>query len=222
MTEVQARAKPPDGQDAALAAALRRGDERAFSLLVEQHHAALLRLAAQYVASAAIAEEVVQDTWITFVQGLDRFEGRSSLKTWLFGTLFNCARNRRRKEIRSVPFSSVWNPEEPGEPAFDPSRFRSEGTWAGNWVVPFKGFSDDAERRLLNGELEQQLRAAIDLLPAAQREVITLRDVEGFSAEEVCELLDLTEANQRVLLHRARARVRATLERYLAPADGAA
>jgi RNA polymerase sigma-70 factor (ECF subfamily) len=222
MTEVQAQANPPDGQDAAIAAALRRGDERAFCLLVEQHHAALLRLAAQYVASAAIAEEVVQDTWITFVQSLDRFEGRSSLKTWLFGTLFNCARNRRRKEIRSVPFSSVWNPDEPGEAAFDPSRFRSEGTWAGNWAVPFKGFSEDAERRLLHGELRQQLRAAIDGLPAAQREVITLRDVEGFSAEEVCELLGLTEANQRVLLHRARARVRATLEKYLAPADGAA
>lgn len=222
MAELETQARSPHEQDAALAAALRGGDERAFALLVEQHHGGLVRLAAQYVASAAIAEEVAQDTWIVFVQSLDRFEGRSSLKTWLFGTLLNCARNRRRKEIRSVPFSSAWNPDEPGEPAFDASCFRSQGVWAGNWVVPFKGFSEDAERRLLHGELRGQLQAAIDNLPAAQREVLTLRDVEGFDAEEVCELLDVSEANQRVLLHRARARVRATLENYLALAGDAA
>lgn len=209
--------------DAAVAAALRGGDEQAFSRLVEQHHAALLRLAIQYVASAAIAEEVVQETWVTFVQSLERFEGRSSLKTWLFGTLLNCARNRRRKEVRSVPFSSLWDPAEPAEPAFDPSCFRPEGVpWAGHWLVPFKGFGDDAERKLLQGELRQKLRAAIDMLPPAQREVITLRDVEGFQSEEVCEVLGLSEANQRVLLHRARARVRATIEAYLLPAGGAA
>lgn len=222
MVELETQSRALDGQDTAIAAALRRGDEREFCRLVEQHHASLLRLASQYVASRAIAEEVVQETWITFVQSLDRFEGRSSLKTWLFGTLLNCARNRRRKEIRSVPFSSMWNPEEPAEPAFEASCFRSEGLWAGNWVVPFKGFSDDGERRLLNGELRQKLRAAVEALPPAQREVIALRDVEGFNADEVCELLGLSEANQRVLLHRARAKVRATIESYLAPAGGAA
>lgn len=222
MIELEAQTASREAGEQAIAAALRRGDERAFCALVEQHHAGLLRLASQYVASLAIAEEVVQETWITFVQSLDRFEGRSSLKTWLFGTLLNCARNRRRKEVRSVPFSSMWDPEEPGDPAFDASCFRSAGLWAGNWVVPFKGFSDDAERRLLNGELREKLRAAIATLPPAQREVITLRDVEGFNAEEVCRLLGLSEANQRVLLHRARAKVRATIEGYLAPADGAA
>ena len=222
MTETQA-AVDAHAHEAIVAAALRRGDERAFSRLVEEHHAALIRLATQYVASAAIAEEVVQETWVTFVQSLERFEGRSSLKTWLFGTLLNCARNRRRKEVRSVPFSSLWDPSEPAEPAFDPSCFRPEGVpWAGNWVVPFKSFGEDAERKLLQGELREKLRAAIDMLPPAQREVITLRDLEGFQSDEVCELLGLSEANQRVLLHRARARVRATIEAYLAPPGGAA
>jgi RNA polymerase sigma-70 factor (ECF subfamily) len=206
-----------------VAAALRRGDDQAFSRLVEQHHAALLRLATQYVANAAVAEEVVQETWVTFVQSLERFEGRSSLKTWLFGTLLNCARNRRRKEVRSVPFSSLWDPCEPAEPTFDPACFRPEGeAWAGNWVVPFRGFGEDGERKLLRGELRAKLRAAIERLPPAQREVITLRDLEGFQSDEVCALLELSEANQRVLLHRARARVRATIEAYLTPPGGAA
>jgi RNA polymerase sigma-70 factor (ECF subfamily) len=194
---------------------LRGGDEVAFGELVDRHHATLVRLALQYVASASVAEEVAQETWIAFVQSLDRFEGRSSVKTWLFRTMINCARNRRRKEVHSVPFSALFDPEESVEPAVDPSQFRTEGPWAGHWAVAPRSFGEDGERELLRGELRTQLQAAVDALPAAQREVIALRDIEGFSAAEVCDVLGVTEANQRVLLHRARARVRAEIEAYL-------
>jgi RNA polymerase sigma-70 factor (ECF subfamily) len=198
-----------------LIAALRGGDEAAFASLVDAQHAALTRLAEQYVASAAVAEEVVQETWIALVSGLDRFEGRARVKTWLFRTLLNCARNRRRKELRSVPFSALVDPQDEREPAVDPARFRADGVWAGHWAVAPKSFGDNGERRLLQGELRAVLQAAVEALPPAQREVITLRDVEGFSSDEVCEVLGVSEANQRVLLHRARSRVRAHIEGYL-------
>ena len=207
-------ANPPQFTEAELVSLLRNGDEAAFCRLVDHHHASLMRVGLQYVANAAVAEEVVQETWIAFVQGLDRFEGRSSVRTWLFRTLLNCARNRRRKEVRSVPFSALFDPDAPAEPAVEAPRFQPDGPWAGHWAVAPRSFGEDGERRLLQGELRQQLEAAIATLAPAQREVITLRDVEGFSAEEVCDVLGLSEANQRVLLHRARARVRAQLEAY--------
>lgn len=210
--QVASREAVPD--DLRIAAALRAGDEQAFGALVDAHHAAMVRVANQYVANAAVAEEVAQEAWIAFVGSLERFEGRSSLKTWLFSTLLNCARNRKRAEVRSVPFSALGSGDESGEPAIDESRFMASGVWTGHWSVAPRPFGEDGERRLLRGELRVQLEQAIATLPPAQREVLTLRDVEGFSGVEVSELLGLSEANQRVLLHRARGRVRSALESY--------
>jgi RNA polymerase sigma-70 factor (ECF subfamily) len=200
--------------------ALRRGDEAVFGKLVDAHHASLVRVATQYVASTAVAEEVAQETWIAFVQSLERFEGRARLKTWLFHTLINCARNRKRKEIRSVPFSAAFDSEQPSAASVEPERFRTEGPWQGHWAVAPRSFGTDGERTLLQGELRLRIAQAIETLPPAQREVITLRDMEGMEAEEACAVLGLTEANQRVLLHRARSRVRAEVERYLHPELG--
>ena len=200
--------------------ALRRGDEAVFAMLVDAHHGSLVRVATQYVASAAVAEEVAQETWIAFVQSLDRFEGRARLKTWLFHTLVNCARNRKRKEIRSVPFSAAFEPEQPAAASVEPDRFRSQGPWQGHWAVAPKSFGTDGERTLLQGELRLRIEQAIETLPPAQREVITWRDLGGMDAEEACDVLGLSEANQRVLLHRARSRVRAAVERYLHPELG--
>jgi RNA polymerase sigma-70 factor (ECF subfamily) len=204
----------PAQAEAGLLAALRSGDEVAFVRFVDLHHAAMVRVAARYVRDQAAAEEVAQEAWVAFLQSLARFEARSSLKTWLFRTLLNCARNRKRKDVHSVPFSAAFDPSEPAPAAVEPSRFRDQGAWAGHWSVAPRAFGEDGERRLLQGELRTQLLAALESLPPAQREVITLRDMEGFLSEEVCEVLNLSEANQRVLLHRARSRVRAGIEAY--------
>jgi RNA polymerase sigma-70 factor, ECF subfamily len=202
--------------DHELIAALQDGDEATFRALVEFHSPALVRVAGAYVRSRAVAEEVVQETWLGVLQGLDRFEGRSSLKTWLYGILTNCAMARARKEGRSVPFSALAAAEAGGgEPSVDPDRFlpadhdRFAGHWAlapARWATP--------EERLLAGETRGVILAAIERLPDAQRTVIALRDIEGWPAEEVCAALGISEGNQRVLLHRARARVRAALEDY--------
>lgn len=197
-----------------LIAALVAGDEAAFGALVDTHHSAMVRMAKQYVASAAIAEEVAQEAWMAFLGSLERFERRASVKTWLFRTLLNCARNRKRAEVRSVPFSALGTADEAAEPAIDETRFRTSGVWAGHWSVAPRAFGEDGERRLMRGELREQLERALDALPPAQREVIILRDVEHWSGAEVSDLLGLSEANQRVLLHRARNRVRGALERY--------
>lgn len=202
-------------------AALRAGDEQAFATLVDAHHAAMVRLAARYVASDSVAQEVAQEAWMAFLGSLARFEGRSSVKTWLFRTLLNCARNRKRAEVRSVPFSAVFDPDESAEPAVAESRFRADGPWAGNWAVPPRSFGEDGEGQLLRGELREQISAAVDTLPPAQREVITLCDIEGFSPQEAASVLGVSEANQRVLLHRARSRVRAELELYFQREAGA-
>jgi RNA polymerase sigma-70 factor (ECF subfamily) len=202
-------------RESELLAALRNGDESAFCALVEAHHAALVRLATQYVANASVAEEVAQEAWVALVQGLERFEGRSSLKTWLFRTLLNCARNRKRKEVRSVPFSAMFTSEEHEGPTVDPSRFRPDGIWAGHWAVIPRGFAQDGESQLLTGELRRRVQAAVDALPAAQREVLTLRDIDGFDSDEVCDVLGVSDVHQRVLLHRARAKVRAEIESYV-------
>ncbi len=201
--------------DAALVAALRRGDETAFVALVTEHHASLKRVARMYVASEAVAEEVVQETWLAVVKGLPRFEGRSSLKTWIFHILANQAKTRGERERRSVPFAALTGaPDEEG-PSVDPDRFRPDGdAWPGHWAAPPCAW-EDPERRLGSLEARALLRAAIDELPPVQQAVIALRDVEGVSAEEVCDLLDITAVNQRVILHRARSRVRSVLERYM-------
>lgn len=203
--------------EAELIAALRRGDEAAFTALVGQYHLALIRVAQLYVPNRAVAEEVAQETWLGVVQGIGRFEGRSSLKTWIFRILTNRARTRGQRERRSIPFADLTTAlAEPYEPAFDPSAFHSaEHEDAGWWASYPPSWQHAPEARLLSQEAQDRIAAAITALPPNQRMVISLRDIEGWSAEEVRELLDISDANQRVLLHRARVRVRKALDQYL-------
>ena len=206
---------PPD--ETALVEALRRGDEAAFLALVTMHYAAMLRLAQMYVDSRAVAEEVIQETWLGVLQGLDRFEGRSSLKTWIFRILLNRARTRAQREHRTIPFSALSPETETFEPAVEPDAFRPPGDqYPGGWLTPPAGWDSLPEERLLSQETRQHIETALTTLPPAQREVITLRDMDGWSASEVCDYLGISEANQRVLLHRARSRVRHALADYLA------
>jgi RNA polymerase sigma-70 factor (ECF subfamily) len=199
--------------DAALVAALRAGDEAAFGTLIDRYYGTMVRVARMHVATKEAAEDVVQETFLGVIQGIDRFEGRSSLRTWMFRILVNRAKTRGEREGRTRPFSSLASELEATEPSVDPDRFLPEGRWAGFWSAPPD--QELPEARVLASEAGGQLAAAIEALPPAQRVVITLRDVRGFSAPEVCELLDVSEANQRVLLHRARSKVRVSLERYL-------
>jgi RNA polymerase sigma-70 factor (ECF subfamily) len=196
---------------------LRRGDEAAFMSLIEQYHASMLRLAQIFVSTRPLAEEVVQEAWLGVLQGLKRFEGRSSLKTWIFRILTNCAKTRAQREGRSIPFSALsdFDPDH-NEPAVDPEFFFASDhpDSPDRWISLPKNWDEMPEDRLLSEETSGQIRQAIALLPAGQREVITLRDIEGWSAPEVCNFLAISETNQRVLLHRARSRVRQVLEQY--------
>ena len=180
---------------------LRAGDEQAFVALVGRHHSSMLRVARAFVPNSAVAEEVVQDTWVAVLRSIGQFEGRSSLKTWLYRVLINRARSSGVKERRSVPTDDP-------ERAVDPSRFDG----AGNWASPPAHWVEEADDRLQAGSLAGHLRKALDELPPLQREVVTLRDVEGLNSSEVCTLLNITEGNQRVLLHRGRSRLRQALE----------
>jgi RNA polymerase sigma-70 factor (ECF subfamily) len=200
--------------DAQLVAALRGGDEHAFRQLVRQHHEALVRVALMYVSTRAVAEEVVQETWLAVIRGLDRFEGRSSLKTWIFRILTNIAKTRAQREGRTLPFSALERPDAVPEPAVGPERFLppDHARWPGHWAAKPEPWP---EERLLAGETRAVVEHAIEQLPPAQRAVISLRDVEGWSSEETCNALGLSETNQRVLLHRARSKVRQALEDYL-------
>jgi RNA polymerase sigma-70 factor (ECF subfamily) len=203
----------PDDQT--LVEALQRGDESAFVVLVEAYHGLLIRLAMPYVAHRAMAEDVVQETWLGVLRGLDRFEARSSLKTWICRILVNRARTRAQRDGRLVSFSSfAATGEEPDEPTVDPSRFHPSGRLSGHWTSMVQCWDDLPEESLLSVETRARVRAAIEALPANQRTVITLRDIEGWQASEVCAALEISEANQRVLLHRARGKVRQALERY--------
>ena len=186
--------------------ALRAGDEAAFATLVKEYGASMLRVARMYVGSRAVAEEVVQEAWLAVLNGIGRFEGRSSLKTWIFRILTNIAKTRGQREGRSLPFSALVADD---EPAVDPERFLADGQWAA--PPPSWG----PEERLLGDETRAVVDAAIAELPPSQALVITMRDVEGFSAEEACNALEISETNQRVLLHRARSKVRQALEDYL-------
>lgn len=197
--------------------ALRSGDEGAFLSLVTMHYAAMLRLAQMYVGTRAVAEEVIQETWLGVLQGLSRFEGRSSLKTWIFRILLNRARTRAQREQRTIPFSALVTGGEPNKPAVEPDAFRPpEDQYPGGWLTPPAAWDGLPEERLLSQETRQHIEGALTTLPPAQREVITLRDIDGWSSGEVCEYLGISEANQRVLLHRARSRVRRALASYLA------
>jgi RNA polymerase sigma-70 factor (ECF subfamily) len=201
--------------DERLVRALRGGDEEAFALLIDRHSGALLRVARMYVSSDAVAEEVVQETWLGVIRGLDRFEGRSSLKTWIFRILVNVAKTRGQREGRSIPFSSAYDPAvEPGEPSVDPDRFLpADHEYPRHWALGPTSWKTP-EESLLSGETRTVILESIGQLPPAQREVITLRDVEGWSSEDVCDALEISGGNQRVLLHRARSRVRGALEAY--------
>jgi RNA polymerase sigma-70 factor, ECF subfamily len=201
--------------DEELIAALRAGDADGFATLVDLHSRAMVRVAMAYVPSRAAAEEVVQETWIAVMRGIDGFEGRSSLKTWVFRILTNVAMRAGARERRSMPFSALAAAEDTGEPAVDPDRFLTAdhelfpGHWAimpARWPTP--------EEDLLAGETREVIAAAIAELPVAQRTVIALRDVEGWSSEEVCDALEISAGNQRILLHRARSRVRNAIEDY--------
>ena len=200
--------------DAEIVAALRRGDEQAYAALVEDLTPALTRLAMAHVSSRAVAEEVVQDTWVGVIDGIDSFQGRSALRTWIFQILLNTARTRGKRDKRVLPFSAFRRRAEEGrdEPAVDPDRFQGRrdeapGAWSrppGEWSSPeIRLAQDDARRTMLE---------AIAELPPRQREVITLRDIQGYSAAEARNALGVSETNQRVLLHRARSKVRAALE----------
>jgi RNA polymerase sigma-70 factor (ECF subfamily) len=201
---------PPDLEETRLVERLRAGDEAAFGELVDRHHSALLRVAQTYVSSRAVAEEVVQETWLAVIRGIGRFEGRSSLKTWLFRILSNRAKTRGAREARTIAMSALAGDEH----AVDADRFlgadhpEAPGWWSSHptaWP----------EERLLAGEVRDVIEEAVEELPDAQRAVIALRDIEGWSSDEACDLLGITAGNQRVLLHRARSRVRSALETYL-------
>jgi len=204
---------------------LRGGDECAFARLVDQHGSAMLRVAASYVKSRTVAEEVVQDTWLAVLNGLERFEGRSSLRTWIFRILTNAAKTRAEREGRIVSFSDIASATRNAEPALELERFldASHGGPAGWWVAPLRRWPDDGPaERLFARETRARISRAIGALAPAQRIVITLRDVEGWSADEVCEALEISDENQRVLLNRARARVRRSLEQHLDASKGSA
>jgi RNA polymerase sigma-70 factor (ECF subfamily) len=198
--------------DAVLVKAIAARDPDAFAFLLDRYHPSLVRLAQQYVPSRAVADEVVQETWLAVIQGIDRFEQRSSLKTWLFRILVNIARSHGVKESRSIPFASTESLDE--EPAVDPHRFRRFARRGrGQWKQPPRPWSDP-EQRALDTETLATIDHAVERLAPAQREVLTMRDLLGWSAAEVCDALEVTDANQRVLLHRARSKVRAALERH--------
>jgi RNA polymerase sigma-70 factor (ECF subfamily) len=203
-------------EDTALIIALREGNEDAFLTLMERYHAPLLRLARMYV-SKGVAEEVVQDTWLGVLKGIHGFEARSSLRTWIFRILLNRAKTRAEREGRSIPFSALWDPAvEPAEPSVDPDRFLDahHPQWPNHWRTPPQSWGESPEERLLSKETQAYIEQAIDALPPSQREVITLRDIKECTAEEVCDILSISDSNQRVLLHRARSKVRRALERY--------
>jgi RNA polymerase sigma-70 factor, ECF subfamily len=204
-----------DRNDVALLGALRAGDEQVFCDLVARWSGPMLRLALAHIANRAVAEEVVQEAWLTVLRSLDRFEGRSALRTWVLGIVVNIARSRGRKECRSVPL-----PFEPHERAVDPSRFlpADHPRWPHHWATEPVAWTTP-EDQLLAGETARIIADAIDTLPPAQREVLMLRDVEGLNGPEACNALGLTDTNQRVLLHRARSRVRSAIERHLTGGD---
>ena len=203
----------------AMVAALRRGDEHVFTAIFDAYTPALVQVAMDYVASRAVAEEVVQETWIKAIGALDGFEGRSTLKHWIFRILRYTAINRGERERRTVPFAALAREESEGDfPAVDPDRFVREGDAIGAWAAPPVRWWEEPERALDSSEAVARIEAEIEKLPEMQRLVITMRDVLGMSSEDVRSALDISETNQRVLLHRARSKVRAGLEDYYANA----
>ena len=202
--------------DLSLIEQFRGGNEAAFEALIDRYATAMLRLALVYVSAWAVAEEVVQETWLAVLEGLGRFEGRSSLKTWMFRILTNCAKTRAQREGRSIPFSSLEDSDtDHAELAVDPDRFLPvDHRWPGGWVSFPGSWEEIPEERILSQETSACINRAIEALPPNQREIITLRDIEGWTSEETCAFRGISEVNQRVLLHRARSKVRRVLEEY--------
>ncbi len=213
MSQAALRPTKSFADDDALLAALQAGDERAFAALVARHERLMLRVAESHVRTRAVAEEVVQETWAIVFANIGRFERRAALKTWIMRILTNRAKTRGVREARCAPFSSLAG----DEPAVDADRFlpADDPRWPGHWATGLRRWSDLPEERLLNQEVRGRLRDALEQLPARQQTVVALRDVEGWTPEEVCDALGVSEGNQRVLLHRARSRLRAELERYV-------
>ena len=195
---------------------LRNRDEDAFIALVEQYHLSLVRLAQLFVQDESIAEELAQETWLAVLQGLERFEGRSSLKTWIFAILTNKAKSRSKRDNRMVTYNSM-DDIYLSQPTVDPERFNdaSAKEWPNHWAIPPDTWANYPEELLLSQETMDLIHRTIDALPQNQRAVITLRDMHELPSADVCNILDISETNQRVLLHRARARVRQALENYL-------
>ena len=200
--------------EAQLVDALRAGDEVAFAQLVREYQPSLVRVARIYVSTQAAAEEVAAETWLAVLNGIGRFEGRSSLKTWIFRILTNIAKTRAQRDGRTLPFSALQDPGRVPEAALDADRFLDpeHPRWPGHWAVRPEPWPEDA---VIAAETQARLAEAIEALPATQRAVISLRDIEGWSSEQVRNALELSETNQRVLLHRARSKVRRALESYL-------
>ena len=208
----------PEDPDAELLSRLRAGDEAAFTELVDRWSAPMLRVAISHTRMRALAEEAVQDTWLAVLQGIDRFEERSTLKTWVFRILLYTCRGKAERERRVPPLSDVEGAgDQPGRRAVPTDRFlpSDHPHWPGHWSQPPRSWVRTPDEALLTGELRRHLAAAVAALPDRQRQVLVLRDVEGWTSEEVCRLLGLLPGNQRVLLHRARSTVRASLEPYL-------
>ena len=220
-TDVTSDAYAASREDVRLVDALRSGDEASFVDLVGRYGPLMLRVARLYVSNRAVAEEVVQEAWLGVLTGIGRFEGRSTFKTWLFRILTNTAKTRAQREGRSVPFSALAAAElETGEASVDADRFLPHGErWAAYWASTPTRFDVLPEGRLLASETLRIAQDAIERLPDAQRAVITMRDVAGFDSEDVCDALDLSEGNQRVLLHRARTKVRRALEAHFEEAE---
>jgi RNA polymerase sigma-70 factor, ECF subfamily len=213
VTEAGVQDRRASDEELELLARLRAGDEQAFEALVTQHYATMLAVAQTYVRTRSVAEEVVQEAWLGVLKGLDRFEGRSSLKTWILRILVNIAKTRGVREARSVPYASL--APEGEEPAVEPERFRSAGdAFPGHWRAYPGSWQSLPEEALFQQETLRVALDAIERLPPAQRTVIVMRDIQGCEPEEVCSVLDVSDGNQRVLLHRARSRVRAALEKH--------
>ncbi len=212
----------PDTGEHALLELLKAGNEEAFGILVTTYHAAMVRVARAYVRESALAEEVVQDAWLGALRGIARFEGRASLRTWLFRIVVNRALTAVRREARTVSFSDAFG-DQPADPEvlLEPGRFRHPLA-PGHWTEPLRawGGGRSPEEEVLDAEALDVVEAAVEALPPGQRAVITLRDIEGWDAAETCNTLGLTEVHQRVLLHRARTKVRRSLERYFDRGEG--
>jgi RNA polymerase sigma-70 factor, ECF subfamily len=216
MTSPEQQLSTPN-DEMALLAALRQGDETAFTTLVDRYHTGMVRLAQTFVASQATAEDVAQDAWLGVLRGLPSFEGRSSLKTWIYRILINRAKTRGQRDSRTLPFASHTSTAVPDDDTDSMDQLFARAEAGGHWLSAPRSWQDLPEARFLSQEIRAMIDQAISTLPETQQQVIRLRDIEGLSSADVCNMLEISETNQRVLLHRARERVRRALAAYITP-----